>query len=379
MLIKRPMYNQQLQCVAYEILSHGQQMQHNEVIHPLFELINNSDTQLPLFIPYALKTLIEETDTPIENPIILRLQAEDINSLYSTEEIQDSLFSIALVINNPAQLSWLNFADYIGITEELMSDADVTKVVKFSKANNRKIIAYDLDKPLSFDQCKTMTMDYYCGDFLFRPTEDEQVEIAASKLNLLQLIQILQKEDCDIDDISNIIETDPLLSYQLLKIANSAAFAGYQPIDTIAQAISRLGMNHLKNWILILSLKNVSDKPVEILQSGLVRAFMAEEIAKKRNNVAIQCAYTVGLLSIIDCLLNKNMATIMEHITLSDEIKNALISKSGALGELLSLVVAYEEGNWDLVPQDECEALNLSKIYIDSLALVSKKNQALHS
>ena len=379
MLIKRPMYNQQLQCVAYEILSHGQQMQHNEVIHPLFELINNSDTQLPLFIPYALKTLIEEADTPIENPIILRLQAEDIDSLYSTEEIQDSLFSIALVINNPAQLSWLNFADYIGITEELMNDADVTKVVKFSKANNRKIIAYDLDKPLSFDQCKTMTMDYYCGDFLFRPTEDEQIEIAASKLNLLQLIQILQKEDCDIDDISNIIETDPLLSYQLLKIANSAAFAGYQPIDTIAQAISRLGMNHLKNWILILSLKNVSDKPVEILQSGLVRAFMAEEIAKKRNNIVMQCAYTVGLLSIIDCLLNKNMATIMEHITLSDEIKTALISKSGPLGELLSLVVAYEEGNWDLVPQDECEALNLSKIYIDSLALVSKKTQALHS
>lgn len=379
MLIKRPMYNQQLQCVAYEILSHGQHIQHSEVIHPLFELIYNSDSQLPLFIPYALKPLIEQTETPIENPIILRLQAEDINSLYSVEEVQDSLFSIALVINNTAQLSWLNFADYIGITEKLMYGADVTKVVKFSKANNRKVIAYDLDKPLSFDQCKTMAMDYYCGDFLFRPTEDVNIEIAASKLNLLQLIQILQKHDCNIDEISNIIETDPLLSYQLLKIANSAAFAGYQPIDTIAQAISRLGMNHLKNWVLILSMKNVSDKPIEILQSGLIRAHMAEAIAKKRNNVGIQCAYTVGLLSIIDCLLNKSMATVMEQITLSDDIKNALINQSGPLGELLSLVVAYEEGNWDMVPQEDYEELDLSKLYIDSLALVSKKTQTLRS
>lgn len=373
------MYNQQLQCVAYEILSHGQHIQHSEVIHPLFELIYNSDSQLPLFIPYALKPLIEQTETPIENPIILRLQAEDINSLYSVEEVQDSLFSIALVINNTAQLSWLNFADYIGITEKLMLGADVTKVVKFSKANNRKVIAYDLDKPLSFDQCKTMAMDYYCGDFLFRPTEDVNIEIAASKLNLLQLIQILQKHDCNIDEISNIIETDPLLSYQLLKIANSAAFAGYQPIDTIAQAISRLGMNHLKNWVLILSMKNVSDKPIEILQSGLIRAHMAEAVAKKRNNVGIQCAYTVGLLSIIDCLLNKSMATVMEQITLSDDIKNALINQSGPLGELLSLVVAYEEGNWDMVPQEDYEELDLSKLYIDSLALVSKKTQTLRS
>ena len=69
-----------------------------------------------------------------------------------------------------------------------------------------------------------MTMDYYCGDFLFKPVIDEQIDIAANKLNLLQLIQSLQKEDCDLHKISVIIQTDPLLSYQLLRLANSATF-----------------------------------------------------------------------------------------------------------------------------------------------------------
>lgn len=377
MLAKRPIYNQQLECVAFEILSHQNTSPSGEHSNLLYDLILNSDTQLPLFIPFSLKSTLESFQTPIENPIILKLNAEDIESTYSIAELDESLFSIALVINTPQQLSWLNFADYIGLTEQLMSCADVTKVVRYSKEKQRKIIAYGIEKPLNFDVCKAMTMDYYCGDFLFKPVETGQKDIAANKLNLLHLIQTIQDEQCDFKDISQIIQKDPLLSYQLLKAANSVAFAGTQTIDSIDQAITRMGLIHLKNWITALSMKNISDKPIEVLESGLIRAHMAEAMAKTRTDISPQAAYTAGLLSIIDCILNKPMSNLMNQLTLSDEIKNALMNHTGSLGNLLSLVVAYEEGNWEELPQQSFDELDLSKLYIECMSKVSKSTKAM--
>ncbi len=377
MLIKRPIYNQKLNCVAFEILSHQKMIQSEENTNMLYDLIKNADTQLPLFIPFALSSKLEQFEAPIDNPIILKLNADEIETIYPLQQLEDSMFSIALLINTPQQLAFLNCAEYIGLTEQLMEGADLTKVVNFSKAKERKVIAYGLAKPLSFDKCKAMTMDYYCGDFLFKPVETDLKDIAANKLNLLHLIQGLQKEECDFNAIAAIIQNDPLLSFQLLKVANSAGFSGYQAIDSIDQAITRLGLVNLKNWVMVLSMKNISDKPIEILESGLIRAHMAEAIAKKRSDIMPQSAYTAGLLSILDCLLNKPMSELVDQITLGDDIKNALLTHTGALGELLATIISYEEGNWEKVPEQHIKDLDLSKVYIDCLSLVSQGTKAM--
>ncbi|WP_298626456.1 EAL and HDOD domain-containing protein, partial [uncultured Legionella sp.] len=344
MLTKRPIYNQQLKCVAFEILTYQNLKINEEVTNNFFELINNSDTQLPLFIPFAMKALLEQFVPPIKNPVILKLPAEEIESIYSLSELENSLFSIALLINTPQQLTWLNFAEYIGLTDQLMSQADVNKVVQYSRAKQRKVIAYGIAQQKSFDKCRAMTMDYYCGDFLFQPIESDECEIAANKLNLLQLIQNLQKDDCDFNNVSDIIQNDPLLSYQLLKMANSIGFSGGPAIESIDQVIARLGLINLKNWVMLFSMKNISDKPVEILESGLIRARMAEELAKVSPSINSQSAYIAGLLSILDCLLNRPMMELVSQITLSEEIKKALLHSQGSLGTLLAMVIAYEKG-----------------------------------
>lgn len=377
MLVKRPIYNQQLKCVAFEILSYQKLKLNAELTNRLFELINNSDTHLPLFIPFSLRSLVEQFKAPVKNPIILKLPAEEIESIYSLSELRESLFSIALLVNTPQQLAWMNFAEYIGLTEQLMNETDVSKIVKLSKSKQRKVIAYGIDQPDCFDKCKAMTMDYYCGNFLFKPADDNQTDIAANKLNVLHLIQTLQHDDCDFKAISTIIETDPLLSFQLLKIANSVGFSGYQSIESINQAVARLGMINLKNWVMVLSMKNISDKPVEILESGLIRAHMAQELAKSCSDISSQSAYTAGLLSILDSLLNKPITELINQITIAEEIKKALMERSGSLGQLLGVVIAYEEGHWEDLTQDIINEMDLSKLYIDCLAFIAKSAKVM--
>lgn len=375
MVVKRPVYDQKLKCVAFELLFSSKETLNDELFNNLLQLINTTDPELPLFVPFALNEFVQRVEPPIQNPVILKLLAEEIDSVYPAQELKDSMFSIALLINSPQQLAWLNFADYIGLTEELMNQANINKVIKFTKEKQRKVIAYGLNQPLNFDKCKTMDMDYYCGEFLFKPMVDEQTEVAANKLNLLELIQALQKEECDLQKVSAVIQSDPILSYQLLRLANSAAFAGRTPITSIEQAVARLGVINLKNWVMLFSMKNISDKPIEVLESGLIRAYMAQSIAKVRTDINIQSAYTAGLLSILDCLLNKPMSELISKITLAEDISNALINKSGSLGELLTLIIAYESGNWECIDQDNVNDLDLSKLYIDSLSMVSSNSE----
>lgn len=378
MLIKRPIYNQDLKCVALEIIANQKAKEPQELTEHFSTIIRNTDNHLPLFVPYDLRSIIE-VEPPLENPVILKLHAADIEQTYTADELKQSTHSIALMIDEPQQLSWLNFAEYIALSEHLMTTADVAKVVKYSQAKQRKVIAYGIANPGSFDQCKDMTMDYYCGDFLFKPQSQDIKEIAANKLNLLTLINKLQQQDVNFDEISGLIQTDPLLSYQILRIANSAAFSGYQSIDSIQQAISRLGVLNLKNWVMVLSMKNVSSKPLEIVESGLIRAQMARKLSESNIGMCNQSAYTAGLLSVLDSLLDSPMELLIEKITLSDEVKLALLAREGSMGELLSAVVSYEKGNWEDIRCMDYGGMDLGQVYVDSLELVSIGKQAMGS
>ncbi|CDZ75892.1 HDOD domain protein [Legionella massiliensis] len=377
MLIKRPVYNNRLECVAVEIIAHQQAKEYRELYEHFASILRNTDKQLPLFLPYALKFLIEKPDLPIENPIILKLHAADINTLCPRAELEYTTYTIALLIDSPEQLAWLNFAEYIALSEHLMTAANLTKVVKYSQDRKRKVIAYDINHTTNFERCKAMSMDLFCGDFLFQPNEQEQQDIAANQLNLLELISKLQQQDTNLDHIAELIQADPMLSYQLLRIANSVAFSGYQTVESIQQAIMRLGIINLKNWVMVLSMTNVSNKPAEIVESGLIRAQMAQRIAESQPELSAASAYTVGLLSVLDSLMDTPMENLLEKITLADEIKTALISHSGSLGQLLSTVIAYEEGHLNEEMGTSYTNVDLSKIYLECLEQISLSKKAM--
>ncbi|ASQ44900.1 EAL and HDOD domain-containing protein [Legionella clemsonensis] len=377
MLIKRTIYNQRLECAGIEIIANKQAKEHSELFEHFATIQRNTAKYLPLFIPYALRFLIEKAESPIEQPIVLKLHAGDINHSCPREELESSPHRLALLIDSPQQLAWLNFAEYIALSEHLMTAANVSKVVKYSQERQRKVIAYDLSHPNSFERSKAMGMDFYCGDFLFHPQAPEKTEIAANKLNLLELITKLQEQDINMEMVIELIQTDPMLSYQLLKVANSVAFSGYQDIESIQQAVVRLGICNLKNWVMVLSMTNVSNKPLEIVESGLIRAHMAQKLAETQPDLCAQSAYTAGLLSVLDSLMDSPLENLIDKITLANDIKLALLSRKGPFGKILDIVIAYEEGHWENLTETEYFGLDLSTVYIECLEQVSLGTKAM--
>jgi putative nucleotidyltransferase with HDIG domain len=61
----------------------------------------------------------------------------------------------------------------------------------------------------------------------------------------------------EISEIVQSLSTDPVLSTRLLRLANSALYATQQPVETLHEAVMRVGMRELRSLIFALSMRQV--------------------------------------------------------------------------------------------------------------------------
>jgi len=123
---------------------------------------------------------------------------------------------------------------------------------------------------------------------------------------------------------------------------------------------------------LTIAMKNVSDKPIELIESGLIRAYMCKKMAELKDYENSEMFYTAGLLSIIDTMLDKPMHVLLQKTSLAEEISEALVNKKGCLGEILSKVIYYEQGYWDEISDVQDSSIDLCEMYIESMTHASQ-------
>ena len=75
-----------------------------------------------------------------------------------------------------------------------------------------------------------------------------------------QLLGRLARRNCEVHELAVLIERDPLLSAQILGIANSAAFGRAQPISSIQHAITMIGIGAVRKFALAKSISNLFGK-----------------------------------------------------------------------------------------------------------------------
>jgi EAL and modified HD-GYP domain-containing signal transduction protein len=94
------------------------------------------------------------------------------------------------------------------------------------------------------------------------------------------------------------------------------------------------------------------DKPDEIITSSVIRARFGELIASL---IGLQNRssefFLMGLLSLIDALLDRPMQEILAELPLANEIKEALTGRLNLFGEVYRLILAYEKADWIQVQQ----------------------------
>lgn len=130
---------------------------------------------------------------------------------------------------------------------------------------------------------------------------ERALRLPCSPALLPRLIGVLVSNDSTADEIADIIKVDSALAASTLRLANSAYFSSSGKVETVTDAVIRLGQRELYRLAalaLVSRWEAVSDRgaPGDFCRHALCTALAAEVLAETSERVDPQTAYTAGLV-----------------------------------------------------------------------------------
>ena len=101
------------------------------------------------------------------------------------------------------------------------------------------------------------------------------------------------------------------------------------------------------------------EEATELIRLTLMRARFCE-LMEPYASAPASDLFLVGLLSLLDAMLDQPMSVVIEQVPISPDCRDALTGTKNSLSDTLVLAIACERGDWDALPQ-LCDALNCSE------------------
>jgi putative nucleotidyltransferase with HDIG domain len=177
---------------------------------------------------------------------------------------------------------------------------------------------------------------------------------------LIKLLEACDDENTPLSDIANLISKDPVLSFKVLQLVNSAYYGIRQKFTGIEQAVVYLGADSVRNVAITTSIHQVFDhkrlnRIKQFSLSGfwwhsLMCATLAKRIAVRTNFSNRDEAYLSGLLHDIGRLvLVSTFPKEHEYILLkTEDVRNTVWAESQLIGIDHGEVGAWVVEKWKL-------------------------------
>jgi len=171
-------------------------------------------------------------------------------------------------------------------------------------------------------------------------------------------------------DIADTIGRDPSLSISLLRFINTVM---PRKVESIRSAVTILGQKEVKRWATAaISIQLADDKPNEVTKLSLIRARFAENLALVfKMGVFSPSLFMMGLFSLLDIILEIPIEEAVKEVALDENVRAALVDKSGNFYHILEFIQAYEHANWDAIAikmvKYELDLDEVTAAYADSL------------
>ena len=262
--------------------------------------------------------------------------------------LRDDGFAIAVDDAGPdgpqLRLLDLGLVDFVTVDVLAREPGTLPGTVERLRPTGATLVAQRIETDAALEQCRGLGFELLQGTALGRPVVESATSLSPTKAASLSLLGELARPDAQIDDVVALVEVDVALSYRLVRAVNSASVGARRKISSVRDALVLLGLETLRAWIVLMSLSGDGDAPSEPLRAALVRARHAELLAQAGQDVPPSTAFMTGLLSTLDVLLGADLPSVIAQLPLDPAVSAALLTRAGALGQILTTVTAYEQG-----------------------------------
>lgn len=275
--------------------------------------------------------------------------------------------------------------DVIKIDLKLSGMDKLTDTLAHLKNWPGKLLAEKVDNPEEAQQCMDVGFELFQGYYFAKPLIITGKRLSHSEQALMRLLGLVMI-DAETQSIENVFKQNPGLSFTLLRLTNSAAAGSRVKITSLGNAITTLGRRQLQRWLQLLIYANDRNAryPNPLMQLAATRGKSMELLVHHFAGCTKELedhAFMVGIMSLMNTLLGMPLAEIITPLNPPAEIRDALLSRAGLLGKLLSLIEQLENYNMEAAGEllDDLAPLSIEQInhaQLEALAWSNSFDQA---
>lgn len=219
-----------------------------------------------------------------------------------------------------------------------------------NKPDGVRLLAERVETLDQFNILQQAGFDLFQGYYFSKPEILSGKKIPSSKGLLLHLLSQINNTAISLEEISTLLARDVSLSVRALKYVNSPLNGLLQEVTSVKQAAVLLGRNTIRQWVTLLLVADINDKPVELVHMALTRARFCQLCAQKQPQINEHICFTAGLLSLVDAMMDIELEQVLDNISATQELRDILLNQTGPEGALLKTVHCIE--NAQAAPPD---------------------------
>lgn len=307
----------------------------------------------------GLVTLLPSTTTVVE---ILETVPGDPDVVAACQSLREAGYMIALddyVADDPRE-GLTSLADIIKVDMQLTTEEQRIAMIQRLGGRHCRMLAEKIETHAEFVRARDQGFVYFQGYFFRRPEMMNTHDMPANQMNYLRMLQEVSRPELEIKALEQLVKAEASVCYRLLRYLNSAMFGFQSEIHSVRHALSILGERDVRRWVrLVAAVGAGQEKTSDLVLSALVRGRFGELLSPRVAHGESDL-FLLGLLSLIDAMLEIPIEDVLEKIPLDHETKAVLLGQPSLLRPVYQLMLAHESGEW------EAAAELSGKLHLDS-------------
>ncbi len=363
-IARQPILDTHLRVFAYELLFRGGphnafQPYANASSSVIADSITLFDLQMLTGNTRAFVN-VDEVALRLGAPRLLppdRIVVEILETVRPTEEIvsicrelRQAGYQFALddFMDEPSFTPLVELAQFLKVDFQLMGPERREEVARKYRDRGISLLAEKVETKKEMEEARSLGFRYFQGYFFCRPSMLETKDISGNKLIQMQLLSAVAQPELDYDAVEALLKKDPSLLYRLLRYLNSPILGLRSEVNSIRQAVERLGEKEFRRWASIFAVISMMDgNSPELIRTALTRAYFCEEFSSQVGLAAQSSTlFMMGLLSICDALLDRPIEDVLNSLGVSQELKTALCGGANKLSDVYQTLLAMERAEW---------------------------------
>jgi EAL and modified HD-GYP domain-containing signal transduction protein len=361
---RQPIYKDGVDVFAYELFSHNTELKQaafangdtvtaEALLHECVSVGLEAVTgKQPAFVNVSRDFILNNYSWFLPKDGVFLQLAGDVKPddalLKAASHLKRAGYSIALkdYVYRDETRPLTEIADIVKVNVRSGDRDQLAKQIDKFRSAGVKVLAQGVESHGDYQAARALGSDYFEGYFFCQPNPTENKLIPHNRLSTLQVLAAIQTPEVTLEQLERALGQNIAMSHQILRYVNTPMNPSPRKVDSIRHAISLVGTNLIRQWASVVWVKSIEDKPRELMVMAAIRAHMCQQLGLAMGSEKGDQFFTAGLLSLLDALMDRPMDLILGQLPLIDPVKEALLNRTGAMGEAIRCVEAYERCDW---------------------------------